>query len=485
MSAPRLADFALHGAPSGQEYRSLFLGSDLRFCGPVGTSEHVWWAEPRWLQGWLQADLRVWRSFLGYRQRSRVRDAVFEGWGQQVPIRYMGTKRHIAHHVRDIVHEMQPTGRVLDLFSGMGAVAQALADVRSVVTNDALSFTNAFARSRFVDGARAHTVGEVLDVLRAPYRAQVANLAADHRSTLRDEQRALDGGPGQLADYMAHAQFVANSDRVRLLAQRAQTLGNDRCYQLATLYFSAGYFGLRQSIHLDALRCAIDSVEPEVGISRDWLMAAWIGAASTVINAPGHTAQFLKPNDEPSFNRIRRYWRRSLWDEFQNRLLELKPIGTATWRRRNRVINADALELIAGLSLRGIGAVYADPPYTKDQYSRYYHVYETLYRYDFPDSHGVGRVRSDRFSTAFCLKTGVQNAFAQLFEAVAERKVPLILSYPSAGLLGNAGSTVPDMLRGRLDLRETRTFNAQHSTLGASSGSNTKDATENLYVCSA
>ena len=135
--------------------------------------------------------------------------------------------------------------------------------------------------------------------------------------------------------------------------------------------------------------------------------------------------------------------------------------------------------------LRGVGAVYADPPYTKDQYSRYYHVYETLYRYDFPDSHGAGRVRSDRFSTGFCLKSGVVGAFEELFDAVASRGIPLILSYPTEGLLASRGLTVPDLLTDRLNLAAVHSFQAQHSTMGASSGSTTKDATENLYVCTA
>jgi len=405
--------------------------------------------------------------------------------GDGVPIRYMGTKRHIAYRVRDIVSQLEPQGRVLDLFSGMGAVAESLAGVRSVITNDALSFTNSFARARFLGGARSHTIADVVELLRAPYRVRVGELSAAHRGRLREEQRALDGDEDTLRTYMGSVECVANSDRAARAAAEAKADTSAGHYQLATLYFSAGYFGLRQAIQLDALRFAIDSLDEDCEVSRDWLLASWLGAASTVINAPGHTAQFLQPNDATGFGRIRRYWRRSLWDEFQTRLLELKPIGSSQWRRRNGVVNSDALALMKYGDLRGVGAVYADPPYTKDQYSRYYHVYETLYRYDFPDSHGAGRVRSDRFSTGFCLKSGVVGAFEELFDAVASRGIPLILSYPTEGLLASRGLTVPDLLTDRLNLAAVHSFQAQHSTMGASSGSTTKDATENLYVCTA
>ena len=111
--------------------------------------------------------------------------------------------------------------------------------------------------------------------------------------------------------------------------------------------------------------------------------------------------------------------------------------------------------------------VYADPPYTKDQYSRYYHVYETLYLYDFPDSSGEGPARGDRFSTGFPVKSRVAETFTELFDAIANLKVPLVLSYPSNGLLVQAGSSVEALLGERFSLESHETFAAEHSTMGA------------------
>jgi adenine-specific DNA-methyltransferase len=117
--------------------------------------------------------------------------------------------------------------------------------------------------------------------------------------------------------------------------------------------------------------------------------------------------------------------------------------------------------------------VYADPPYSKDHYSRYYHVLETLTRYDHPGAVGKGRYRPDRFATPFSLKTRVEAAMDELCGAVAERGHTFILSYPSNGLL-NAGCGVDpgDLLRDhfcRVDLSMRRP--TSHSTLGARHGS--------------
>ncbi len=402
--------------------------------------------------------------------------------GLAVPIRYMGTKRHIAHRVRRLVTEVEPKGRVIDLFSGMGCVAESLADVRPVMTNDAHEFTAALARARFTGGERAMSSNEVIEKLRGPFRAHLTSLRGSRRAEIRAEERALDGPRELLAEYMRGAEHVGNSDRFAHKAVCAAGATGADHYQLATLYFSAGYYGVRQSIEIDALRYAIDRLGAAKGC-RDWMIGAWLAAAACMTNAPGHTAQFLKPNSDGSAARIRRYWRRSVWDEFQSRLVSLKPIGTKAWRARNRVEVSDALRLLERDDLPGIGAVYADPPYTRDQYSRFYHVYETLYRYDYPRSSGEGRVRPDRFSTGFSQMTGVHDAFTDLFDAVADLEVPLILSYPSAGLLADAGHAVSTLASARFNITKIESFGAEHSTLGASQGTRTKTATENLYVC--
>ena len=291
----------------------------------------------------------------------------------------------------------------------------------------------------------------------------------------------MAGDREQLARYMDRTAHVGNTPALRRAARVAAETSGSSHYSLATLYFAAGYLSLGQAIEVDALRAAIDSDVSKA--DRDWLLASWIAATAVLVNAPGHTAQFLRPNTASSHVRIVRTWRRSVWDEFGGALASVRQIGTSRWRACNEVLVGDALELIATGRLDNIGAVYADPPYTKDQYSRYYHVYETLYRYDFPDSHGTGRNRSDRFTTGFSLKTAVTASFHDLCRNVARMRVPLVLSYPSGGLLTDSGSDAATIAQQYFSRVITRSYNANHSTMGASNGASKKSATENLYVC--
>ena len=86
--------------------------------------------------------------------------------------------------------------------------------------------------------------------------------------------------------------------------------------------------------------------------------------------------------------------------------------------------------------------VYMDPPYTQDNYSRFYHVLETLVNYDYPelerDAQGAilrGRypVREERFVSGFCSVKGVEAEFVTCLQASANAGATLVISYGSPG----------------------------------------------------
>jgi hypothetical protein len=91
-------------------------------------------------------------------------------------------------------------------------------------------------------------------------------------------------------------------------------------------------------------------------------------------------------------------------------------------------------------SFRGeLGAIYADPPYTRDHYSRYYHVLETICLRDEPavsrsnlgngNLPSRGMYRAGRHQSPFCIKSQAPGAFAKLFLEARRQDVPLVVSY--------------------------------------------------------
>lgn len=84
-------------------------------------------------------------------------------------------------------------------------------------------------------------------------------------------------------------------------------------------------------------------------------------------------------------------------------------------------------------------AVYLDAPYTRDEYSRYYHVLETLVRYGYPASIGRGRVPvkgEDRFSSDLFTRDASRMAerLAQIICAILRRGWLCAWSYADSGL---------------------------------------------------
>jgi adenine-specific DNA-methyltransferase len=396
------------------------------------------------------------------------------------PVRYMGTKRALGPVVRDELLALKPEGPVADLFSGMGSVAASLASRQPVLTNDLLTFTTAFARARFLDSARP-SCDEAGRALLPLFRSCQNALRARYGPRIAAEKRAKGSAEG-LRAYMRRAPHVGGSPAWAEEAAGAKELRGSGDYRMTTLYFSSAYFSTPQAIALDALRYAIDETFPD-GRTRDWVLAAWLSAAGLVLNAPGHSAQFLKPTTEAVASRIARQWSRPVWGTFLGQLEAIGPLGTREWRAQNMVTSMDALDLVESPVIDQVGAVYADPPYTVDHYSRFYHVYETLYRYDFPASEGAGRYRADRFFTGFSHVSQVQGTFRRLIEALGERKKPLVVSYPADGVLAKAGADLASLLGEHYTITREIAIDAEHSTMGASKGTQRKATVERVYVC--
>lgn len=411
---------------------------------------------------------------------SRERRKLPTSIGEAMPVRYMGTKRALAPLVREVIADLGVEGRVADLFSGMGSVASGLAPCYPVLTNDALTFTSAFARARFLNQERA-TTGEVRQALLPVFLTTRRLLQARFADRLETERRLCVGVASSFKSYIESAEHVGSSEDLRSAADDARKLQQPVDYCLTTVYFSAGYFSTRQAIDFDALRHAIDTVAPEP--SNDWLLSAWLSTAALLVNAPGHAAQFLKPTTDDMVARVRRQWHRPVWETFLERLELITPAGDHDWRAQNLVTICDALDLVDSERLDDVAVVYADPPYTSDQYSRFYHMHETLYRYDFPASTGIGRYRDGRFHTPFSMVRTVETAFERLASSLAARSKPLVLSYPANGLLVEAGVNLRSLLKRHYTVARQLEIDARHSTLGGSSGSQKKAAKEKLYVC--
>ncbi len=406
-------------------------------------------------------------------------------------IRYMGNKHGVAPYVSSIVADEPGDRAFVDAFSGMCSVAGAFAQSgRRVVCNDIQSFASLVARCLITSPKSIPSPRRLSAALSGPYRYNFARLRDRFSEDLAVEHSILSTADAER--YRSAYQdwrHAANDDGIahELAASRTR-IGAAR-YGLTTFSFAWGYFGLRQAISIDSIRYAIDRSRETGALSDgecEWALVALLQAASCASASPGHFAQYLGAGTKTGFSRILSQRRRNIWSQFLHEVTVLRPYGNRQWRRANAALQGDALTLgerLDGLDLDS-AVIYADPPYSKDHYSRYYHVLETLVLYDHPTAEGVGRYRPDRFATPFSIKSKVATAMDEFCGMIGERGFTLILSYPSNGLLNGACGIDPtELLAGHFDrVRVHKRIPTSHSTLGARHGSASNAVDEILWV---
>jgi len=395
-----------------------------------------------------------------------------------VNITYMGTKRVLAPIVNDVLGHAQ-AGTMLDAFAGMCSVGEAVGQSRHVWNNDIQVFASEVARALFTSREGPMSPLACGDLYFDDFKSQRDRLVRHFERSVAVEQEL------QAVEFFAKLESH-NAKFERILAKEVAVCRVRSPHLFATTY-SGTFFGIRQSIEADSIVAAMKIARRSGRIGPDdyrWGIIALGRALLKIANSTGHFAQYLTPK-ATNYRRYIRLRKRSVWAEWLSSIALLSPLGAADWRRGNRVFRQDALTLIPKLALKNseISVIYADPPYTDDQYSRFYHVLETLCLYDYPTVTGAGLYRKDRFRTPFSLISEAPSSILSLIEASARTGADLVLSYPSEGLAIKAGADVGRMLRKNFKRVEMcRSMSHKHSTFGASKGSAHADATEMIYL---
>jgi adenine-specific DNA-methyltransferase len=402
-------------------------------------------------------------------------------------VSYMGTKREIAPLVAGLVADA-PEGPLLDLFCGICTIGTAIAPTREIWCNDAQFFAAAIAKAFFASRSLPPQFETAADSAYVYYRHNKEALELRTERYLYQEDSALQGADIEVLSRL-YVTIPTTTISVDAEIERSTMVHCRHAfpYRLFTITYAGSYLGLRQAIEIDSIRYAIDSLYRLSTIDKDtrrWMCLALCQALCKVSTTTGHFAQPLFPK----ISNARRFIVtrcRSAWSEWLRALNSLTPFGSASWRQRNRTFCGDALQLLSHLASEGArpAVVYADPPYTKDQYSRYYHMYETLLYYDYPKVSGIGRCRSDRFVSRFSLPREAMAAFDELINASAQLEAMFILTYPVGGLMRDSVSHIPSMLQKRFSTHRVVQFVPRlHSSMGGSKGIEKCPAQEVLYV---
>jgi adenine-specific DNA-methyltransferase len=359
------------------------------------------------------------------------------------PIHYLGSKLRLVESIRGALLDLDPSrGPVCDLFAGSGTVALALSTERSVVAADIQEYSRvictALLKPTPLDDRFVADLMTKIELGRKQLEYCVEPM-------LEFERRAIEKAntePQLLCDLVEFGTLLldqkAHDVLARAVKETRSRMARHSGSLMATQYFGGVYFSYMQSLYIDCALNAMSELRPKMN---ETCLSALLSTASTMVNSVGK--QFAQPmRPRRNDGTIKQHLIRQMC---RDRCLDAGKIFS-TWLSRNRqirrsgshrVFRGDYREVLA--LLNDVSVIYADPPYTRDHYSRFYHVLETLCLRDWPTvsttsltgngpiSRGIYRI--DRHQSPFCIKSQAPIAFKRLFEESRKLGLPLLLSY--------------------------------------------------------
>jgi len=187
------------------------------------------------------------------------------------------------------------------------------------------------------------------------------------------------------------------------------------------------YFSKRQCMDIDSIRYAIEQLDSEY--KRMLYLCSLMSVMCKVQSTPGHFAQYM-PKNHPRIIPLRAM---DVWELFIKKSNDFNELVMN--RYRNIALNLDYKELFKKDIVKEIKCFYLDSPYTTEQYSRFYHILETVTKYDSPEIRHKGLYRNDRYKSKFCYKKFVEQEFRNILGFVASINSKLVISYSNKGLI--------------------------------------------------
>ncbi len=368
-------------------------------------------------------------------------------------IHYLGSKLRVLEYIKEVVDELDPERNgICDLFSGTGSISQYFSSERKVVSVDIQNYSNIicsalllpkvdeFSRSFTKKLPTSKFIGGYLKVFEPMISLEDSVVNGKLSLNLESVCNFLEN-----ASLYAYLSNEVNGDLLPELKEAFEkTESNLKHFKnnsfIATKYFGGIYFSFKQSVMLDAIIAEIEKTDPKY---HNILLAPLLSTASDIVNTVGKQfAQPIRPrnkNGQPKRGIINQLKKdRSidvldLYDQWINKYL-----NNQTTDYGHQVLKVDYKEGLKSLS-DNVRVVYADPPYTRDHYSRFYHGLETISLRDFPkisktkiggkEKLSRGLYRQEREQSVFCIRSKAPKAFEELFKLVAEKDRILVLSY--------------------------------------------------------
>lgn len=349
-------------------------------------------------------------------------------------LNYQGNKASLLEFIDKNIKEYISDGeKICDIFSGSGAVGAYLQNSYSVIANDAELY------SYIISSA----------LLNTPNFEELVNLKTIFNIKYKQNlKQCLKGQEEFISEERICIKNQDNDALVRLYSS-FPTIWNDldntinpsflrkkNNYNLFQHYYACTYFGIEQAVTID---CAIKTIH-DICVSESNSNVLWsclfFAISEIVFSKDGHMAQPLSI-DKNSARHIKQR-SKTMMSFFEKKLEEFVVKSSQKNKVSNQPIyNKDVVDLLDDESFanQDIKLIYADPPYTDMQYSRYYHLLNVAAQYNYPEPtkiNGVftkGLYTEGRNQSDLSKRSTAKNVLQKLMNYCNKNNIVLALSY--------------------------------------------------------
>ncbi|MCP9837281.1 hypothetical protein KBY84_07205 [Cyanobium sp. N.Huapi 1H5] len=380
------------------------------------------------------------------------------------PVQYLGNKQRSLGVILSAIEDLVSQGdAVFDLFSGTSVVSQGLTALGLKVSAVDVSTACCAMAQATLGVGRSNWMGSPSEMISSWQQASASpyeELTSKFAPWIGLEELALQARDGKAL--ISAGQRVpqvwrtegAESNLLRLFStwNDAALLGSQRSLALLSPVVAGSYLGIEQAVTVDARRKAITEMV-ERGEIDGWqssvMITALLAATSKAAYSPGK--HFAQPHRTDASKNLNFHSGRALADRSVDIATTAEEFVRLLFRRprpeqASEVLQMPVNEINADeLKSRNVHLVYADPPYTAQQYSRFYHVLDTLaLGVPHPLQIYRGAVTSGlypngRYFSPFCSKRQATPAFEELATTCYDAGATMVLSYSTSanGSTGN------------------------------------------------
>ena len=368
-------------------------------------------------------------------------------------IHYLGSKLRVLEFIKEVIDDIDPERNgICDLFSGTGSVSNFFSNERKVVSVDIQSYSSIICSALLKPVSDEFTTSFQQVLTDSNFNSEYLKI---FQPLIDFEDSIINEGSNinleLICHYLENASLYSylieeNNEKLHpqlneaFKAVKLNLESSEEKSFIATRYLGGVYFSYKQSVMLDAIISEIEKTDLKY---HDTFFAALLSTASDIVNTVGKQfAQPIRPRNKQG--EPKKGLTKQLQKDRNINVLNLyigwleKYLINSPKLRNHQILKMDFRQALQNLD-DDVRVIYADPPYTRDHYSRFYHGLETLSLRDYPKisktkiggkeklSRGLYRVKREQ--SEFCIRSKAPKAFHDLFKLASRNDRILIISY--------------------------------------------------------